>query len=55
MEKERFKITPAPYIVTVKDNNVLLQLRRNTGYCDGQYGLISGHVEKDETSKRALI
>lgn len=37
-----------------KENEVLLYLR-NTGYCDGFYGLVSGHVEDDESATSALI
>ena len=55
MAKERFKITPASYFALIKDGQVLLQLRKNTGYRDGEYGLVAGHVEPHESFAQALI
>lgn len=46
---------PASYIVLMRDNKVMLQRRCNTGFEDGNYGLISGHVDKGETFTKALI
>lgn len=46
--KERFKITPAVYLILVRDGKVLLMQRQNTGYEDGNYGLPSGHKESGE-------
>ena len=39
----------------MKGNKVLLQRRFNTGYKDGEYGIPSGHVEKEESFTKALI
>lgn len=55
MPKERFKITPASYLVLIKDNKVLLIRRFNTGYEDGNYSLVAGHLDGRETFKRAMI
>lgn len=49
MAKERLKIIPAVYIIFLKGNQILLMRRSHTGFCDGEYGLPSGHLEKDET------
>ena len=49
MQKERFKIIPASYLVLRKDSKILLSRRFNTGYEDGNYSMVAGHVEKDET------
>lgn len=38
----------------VKDGRILLMRRFQTGYCDGQYGLPSGHLEPDETLAKAV-
>lgn len=43
------------YLVVKKKNAVLLSLRQNTGYYDGSYGLVSGHVEDGESAISALI
>lgn len=47
-------------LVLIRENNnkkeILLQLRRNTGYMDNMYDFAcSGHVEKDEPFTKALI
>ncbi len=55
MVKERHKIIPASYLVLVKDNKILLQRRFNTGYEDGKYSLVAGHVDKGETFTEAII
>jgi 8-oxo-dGTP diphosphatase len=55
MGKERHKAIPAVYLIVLKEGKALLSLRQNTGYCDGMYGLISGHVEKDESIVNAMI
>jgi 8-oxo-dGTP diphosphatase len=46
---------PAAYVVLRRGNEILLQLRANTGYQDGNYGLVSGHVEAGETYTQAMI
>jgi 8-oxo-dGTP pyrophosphatase MutT (NUDIX family) len=48
---ERHKITPSVYLFLIKDKQVLLCRRCNTGFCDGQYGLIAGHFEPGESAK----
>lgn len=55
MGKERHKITPASYLILIKDNKVLLLRRFNTGYKDGQYSMIAGHVDKGETFTACII
>lgn len=45
---ERFKVTPSVFIAAVKDNQVLLQKRQNTGFYDGYFDLPSGHLEDNE-------
>ena len=53
--KTRFKIVPASYLVLIKNNKILLSHRRNTGFMDGHYVLVSGHMEKDEGFTEAII
>jgi 8-oxo-dGTP diphosphatase len=43
------------YLILRKGNQILLSLRKNTGYCDGSYGLVSGHVEEGESALEAAI
>lgn len=44
----RHVFTPAAHLLMWRDDKILLMRRFNTGYGDGQYGLPSGHVEKNE-------
>ena len=43
------------YLIVKKKNTILLSLRQNTGYYDNFYGLVSGHVEDEESAINALI
>lgn len=38
-----------------RDQRILLQLRINTGYCDGMWGCVAGHVEEGESASGAMI
>ncbi len=42
-------------LILLKDNQILLSLRKNTGYEDGNWGLVSGNVEVGESATDALI
>lgn len=53
--KDRFKIIPAVYLLLMKDGEILLSLRKNTGFKDGEYGLVSGHLDGDETVREAMV
>ncbi len=53
--KKRHKIVPASYLVLKKDNKVLLLRRYNTGYEDGNYSMVAGHVDEGETFTEAII
>jgi len=55
MVKERHKIVPASYLVLIKGGKILLQRRFNTGYEDGKYSMVAGHVDKGETFTQCLI
>jgi len=55
MGKERHKIVPSAYLVLIRDNKILLQRRFNTGYEDGNYGFVAGHVEEGENFTQGLI
>lgn len=45
----------AAFLVLIKDGQTLLQKRMNTGYHDGDYGMVSGHVEAGETYTQAIV
>ena len=50
----RFSIVPAAYVLLLRGSpadgeEVLLQLRQGTGYMDGHWALLAGHVEAGES------
>jgi len=53
--KKRHQITPASYLVLMKDNQVLLLKRINTGHEDGNYSMIAGHVDENESFSKTII
>jgi len=53
--QERFKAFVAAYLVLVKDGQILLHKRCNSGYQDGNYSLVAGHLDGGETTKQCII
>jgi 8-oxo-dGTP pyrophosphatase MutT (NUDIX family) len=52
---DRFRVVPAAYVLLRRTRDsrdeVLLQLRQNTGYMDGHWAMgAAGHVEADESA-----
>ncbi len=43
------------YLILARDSEILLSLRKNTGYYDGHYSLVAGHVEEGESATTALV
>ncbi len=54
MEKRNTNI-PASYLVLIRNNKILLLRRFNTGFEDGNYSVIAGHVERGETFTQCII
>lgn len=52
---EREKAVLASYLILEKDGEILLGLRKNTGYFDDWYAVPSGHVEAGELPIDALV
>ncbi len=47
---QRFRVVPAAYVIFRRGDEVLLQLRQNTGYMDGHWATAAaGHVEANES------
>ncbi|HMO19793.1 MAG TPA: NUDIX domain-containing protein [Candidatus Melainabacteria bacterium] len=43
------------YLILLRGDQTFLMKRQNTGYEDGNYGLIAGHVQSGETIVAAMI
>lgn len=52
---ERFSVYVAVYLLLVRDGKVLLLRRYNTGWQDGKYSMVAGHLDGKETVTEALI
>ncbi|WKZ57313.1 MAG: NUDIX domain-containing protein [Bdellovibrionota bacterium] len=51
----RDKLRVAAYLVLMKGDQVLLLQRHNTGWEDGNFSLVSGHVEFEECPTDAIV
>lgn len=45
----------AVHLFLIKDGKILLLRRSNTGYEDGKYSVVAGHIDGDEDAKTAMI
>jgi 8-oxo-dGTP pyrophosphatase MutT (NUDIX family) len=54
IKKERYKINVAVYAIIIRDGKILLSLRKGSGFFDGEYSFISGHLEAEETLAEAM-
>ncbi|OGN27518.1 MAG: hypothetical protein A3A33_04830 [Candidatus Yanofskybacteria bacterium RIFCSPLOWO2_01_FULL_49_25] len=45
----------ATHLLLIKDNKVLLLLRKNTGWRDGEYSVPAGHIEPNENARLAMV
>lgn len=54
MSENRFMLYASVHILFVKENKILLLLRKNIT-SDGQYGLVAGHLESGETITSAFL
>ncbi|MDO8269476.1 MAG: NUDIX domain-containing protein [Candidatus Levybacteria bacterium] len=55
MSDTRFTFRAAVFVIFERDGLVLLQRRFNTGWEDGKYSLVSGHIEEGERVVAAAV
>lgn len=53
--KERFKQIATSHLFLIRDNKILLLRRFNTGYEDGRYSVVAGHIEGNETARQTMV
>lgn len=53
--KDRLTVIPASYLMLVREDEILMMRRFQTGYEDGKYSLPAGHVEAGETFTETVI
>lgn len=55
MAKERFKLVPTSHLILIRDGKILLSRRFNTGWGDGLYSVVAGHLDGNETFRQAMV
>ncbi len=51
---ERFKLIPTSHLILIRDGKILLSRRFNTGWSDGLYSVVAGHLDGNETFLQAM-
>lgn len=55
LAETRFKLLVAVHLFLIHEKHILLLRRHNTGYADGQYSVVAGHLDGNEEVKTAMI
>lgn len=54
-ERKRNSNVPSSYLLPIRNGKVFLIRRYNTGYEDGKYSVVAGHLEVGESFTEAVI
>lgn len=49
-----YRIHVAVHLLLIRDNKILLLRRYNTGYEDGNYSVVAGHMTENENVFQAM-
>ena len=55
MDNKKFQMPVAAHLLLIKGGKILLLRRFNTGYEDGNYSVVAGHLDGNEDVKSAMI
>jgi 8-oxo-dGTP pyrophosphatase MutT (NUDIX family) len=55
MKIERHFVVAAVHLILIKKGRILLLRRYNTGWSDGKYSVVAGHLERNETVESAMV
>jgi 8-oxo-dGTP diphosphatase len=55
MKKEKFTMPVAVNLILIKDGKALMLRRENSGWHDGEYSVVAGHVDGRETIAAATV
>ncbi len=53
--EERFSVKITVGLLLINNGKILMMKRKNTGYMDGMYAFVAGHVEEEESLKQAMV
>lgn len=54
METKRSRFIFTTHLFLIRNGKILLARRQNTGYRDGNFGLVSGHIDAGESATSAM-
>lgn len=55
MSEHEFMLHLTVEVLLIRENKILLMKRQNTGYEDGKYSVVGGHLEAGEDFKSAIV